>query len=215
MSLPFSVEQFLGVFASYNEAVWPTQIVLNLLGVACVTMLALGPSLGSRFIAAALAFLLVWSGLVYHAMFFSAVSALGGLFAALFLIGAALFVWQGVVRERLEFGMPPATLRAAVGFALVGYALVAYPLLALWFGHRYPAMPTFGAPCPVILFTIGMLAFLRPPYPRQVLVVPLVWIVIASQATFSFGMYEDLGLLPAGAAGLWFALQPFTRARHA
>lgn len=25
--LPFSVEQFFGVFASYNSAIWPAQIV--------------------------------------------------------------------------------------------------------------------------------------------------------------------------------------------
>jgi hypothetical protein len=68
----------------------------------------------------------------------------------------------------------------------------------------------------VIIFTVGMLAFLRPPYPRRVFALPLVWIVIGSQAMLFLGMYEDVGLVAAGAAGLWFALQPFTpRTRHA
>jgi hypothetical protein len=151
---------------------------------------------------------------VYQATFFSPVNPVADLFAALFIIGAAMFAWYGVVRERLEFGLRPGP-RAVAGFVLIAYALLLYPLLATQFGHRYPAMPTFGAPCPLTIFTIGMTAFLRPPYPRWIFAIPLAWIVIASQATLVFGMYEDLGLLPAGVAAVWFAMQPFTRARHA
>jgi hypothetical protein len=30
--LPFSVDQFFGVFASYNRAIWPAQIVAFMIG---------------------------------------------------------------------------------------------------------------------------------------------------------------------------------------
>jgi len=76
-------------------------------------------------------------------------------------------------------------------------------------------MPTFGLPCPTTIFTFGMLAFLRPPYPRYLFVLPLVWVLIASQAAFLFGMVEDLGLLPAGLVGLWLAWRPAQRMRLA
>jgi hypothetical protein len=214
MSLPFTVEQFLAVFERYNEAVWPGQLALHFLAVACVAALALRGRLASRLICAGLAFLWAWSGAVYHAIFFSPVNPAAALFAAVFVAGAGLFAWQGVFHDRLRFGLTPSP-RTAVGFGLVAYALVIYPLLSVWLGHRYPAMPTFGAPCPVTLFTLGMLAFLRAPYPRYVFAVPLAWVVVASQAALLLGMYEDLGLVVAGAAGLWLALAPSGRARLA
>jgi len=30
--LPFTIEQFLGVFASYNRAIWPAQVLAYLMG---------------------------------------------------------------------------------------------------------------------------------------------------------------------------------------
>jgi len=214
MSLPFTVEQFLGVFARYNEAVWPGQLSLHLLAVTCVAALALRTPLASRLISASLAFFWAWAGVVYHGLFFAPVNPAALLFGALFVAAAGVFAWQGVVRDRLRF-LLTGSAEAAVGFALVAYALLAYPLLAIAFGHGYPAMPTFGAPCPVTLFTLGMLAFLQQPYPRHVFFVPLAWVLVASQATVLLRMYEDLGLLFAGAAGLWLALRPFTpRSAH-
>ena len=68
--------------------------------------------------------------------------------------------------------------------------------------YRYPAFPTFGLPCPTTLFTVGLLAFLVKPYPRSVLVVPVFWCFMGSQAAFAFDVQADLGLIVAGAAGL-------------
>ncbi|MGE5671890.1 MAG: DUF6064 family protein, partial [Fibrobacterota bacterium] len=36
MNLPFTIEQFLTVFKSYNQSVWPFQVVLNLLAIMVV-----------------------------------------------------------------------------------------------------------------------------------------------------------------------------------
>ena len=62
MGLPFSEEQFLRVFAEYNRAVWPLQLVFY--AVAGLTLL-LGvrkrPS-SDRIISGALALLWLWMG---------------------------------------------------------------------------------------------------------------------------------------------------------
>ena len=60
-------------------------------------------------------------------------------------------------------------------------------MLSVWLGHAYPAMPTFGAPCPTTLFTIGMLCFLVPPYPRAPLVAPILWAVVGSRSGLPVG----------------------------
>jgi hypothetical protein len=70
----------------------------------------------------------------------------------------------------------------ALGGLFVVYALVVYPLLGAALGHRFPAAPTFGLPCPTTLFTVGLLAFLRRPFPASVLVIPALWTVVGTSA---------------------------------
>ena len=41
MQLPFTVEQFFGVFRMYNSAVWPAQVLLLLLAALAVIFIAL------------------------------------------------------------------------------------------------------------------------------------------------------------------------------
>lgn len=62
-------------------------------------------------------------------------------------------------------------------------------------------MPTFGLPCPTTVFTIGLLAFLKRPYPRSVFIVPILWCLVGFQAAFLLGVPQVLGLLVAGVIG--------------
>jgi hypothetical protein len=206
MQLPFSAEQFFGVFRAYNAAVWPAQWLLAALALAAFgTAFATPPSAG-RAVSAILALLLLWTGIAYHAVFFAPVNPLANAFGALAVAGALAFAWHGVVHDRLVFRIR-RNARSAFGVLLIGYALVGYPLWSVAIGHRYPELPTFGLPCPTTLFTIGMLAFLQPPYPRSVLVAPLAWSLIGAQAAFLLGVTPDLALLVAAAAAIVFILR--------
>ena len=91
------------------------------------------------------------------------------------------------------------------------FALVVYPAWSAWAGHRYPAMPTFGLPCPTTLFTIGTLAFLVAPYPRSPFVVPVLWCLVGVQAAFLLGVPQDLGLMVAAVAGIVLMARPRQR----
>jgi hypothetical protein len=214
MTLPFTSAQFFGVMQAYNVAVWPAQVVLTLLALGCVVLVLTQAARRSVLIAAALSLLWAWSGIAYHLVFFSRVNPAAWLFGALFVSAAGVFAWQGVIERRLHFDAI-SRRRAAVGLALIAYALVVYPELANAFGHAYPVMPTFGLPCPLTIFTIGLLATLTPPYPRWLLVAPVVWALIALEAAFAFGMYEDLGLAAAALVGGWLALPPTHKANPA
>ena len=214
MTLPFTPQQFFEVMQRYNEAVWPMQVVLTLVALASVVIVWTPVQRRSVLISGALALLWTWCGLVYHLGFFYAVNPAALLFGGLFLAAAAAFAWQGVVKQRLHFVMVPGP-RTVAGLALIAYALVVYPELAAALGHAYPRTPTFGLPCPLTIFTIGLAAFLAPPFPRTILVAPLLWSVIALQAVFLFGMYEDLGLVAAALVAAWILLQPRNSARPA
>lgn len=82
------------------------------------------------------------------------------------------------------------------------FALVGYPVWSWYAGHSYPYMPTFGLPCPTTIFTVGMLAFLVPGYPRSPFVVPALWCFVGAQAAFLLGVPQDFALLVAGAFGV-------------
>jgi hypothetical protein len=213
MSLPFTRMAFFDVFVRYNEAVWPAQFVLYALAVVALGLVFVRRGHADRSIAAILALLWLWMGGVYHLAYFRPINPAASLFGGVFLLGAAAFAWEGVVRGRLRFE-PRIRAQSRIALALIAYALVVYPLLALLLGHGYPAMPTFGLPCPTTLFTLGMLALLRPPYPGYVLAVPVLWTLVGVQAALLLGVYEDLGLIFAGAAGLWLAFHARRTSEH-
>lgn len=206
MQLPFTPEQFFGVFRSYNEAVWPVQVPLVLLALLAVYLVLVPRRWSGRAVSLILGFLWVWLALAYHLSFFAGINKLAYVFAAISMAGASTFLWQGVLRNRLQFAA--GGMRAYAGAVLLLYALVVYPAWSWLAGHRYPAMPTFGLPCPTTIFTVGMLAFLSVPYPRAPLVVPLLWCAVGAQAAFLLGVPQDLGLIAAGAVALALMARP-------
>jgi hypothetical protein len=193
MRVPFTVEQFLDVFRRYNEAVWPAQWILTALGVAAV-VLALGraPHAG-RMIGGLLALLWLWMGAVYHLTFFRPINPAATAFGAVFLVQAALLAWLGVWRGALDFQVR-RDAAGLMGALVILYALVLYPAIGHALGHRYPAAPTFGVPCPTTILTFGLLLWARPPVPRRLLIVPALWAVIGTTAVAELGMREDFGL---------------------
>lgn len=97
-------------------------------------------------------------------------------------------------------GAPRTTSHALVGALLVAYALLGYPLLGHAAGQHYPAVPTFGLPCPTTIFTFGLLAFAVRPPSWVLLVIPLAWAVIGTSAAASLRVPEDWGLTIASAS---------------
>src|SRR5689334_2789783 len=81
--MPFTVEQFFEVFRSYNETLWPAQLLLYAPAAAALIG-TWKPHRGShRLVAAALAVLWLWTGVVYHFGFFRTINPAASLFAAI------------------------------------------------------------------------------------------------------------------------------------
>jgi hypothetical protein len=153
MALPFTRDQFLEVFAAYNDELWPFAVILwvatlfSVLGV-------IWDLLGARFVVVLLVVHWTWNALPYHAAFFSKINPAAWFFSGLFLIEATLLLWHGVIGDRLEFPRG-RSLRYFVSRMLVIYAL-AYPAVAWADGYRMPQSPSFGVPCPTTILTIGL-----------------------------------------------------------
>lgn len=202
MQMPFTTDQFFDVFRRYNEAVWPLQWVFVAAAVAAVAIAFRPRPQSARAVGALLAVLWLWMGAVYHLTFFRAINPAATAFGVLFLAQGALFAWFGVKQRRLAFQIRPDLVGVAGG-VLIAYAIVVYPALGYLLGHRYPAAPTFGLPCPTTIFTFGLLLWTLAPMPRTLLVIPALWAAVGAVAAVQLGVPEDLGLPIAAVVALW------------
>ncbi len=207
MQIPFTAEQFFGVFRLYNNTVWPAQVLLLALAVLAIIFIALRRSWSGVAVSAILALLWIWLGATYHLAFFARINPVAYGFGALSIVGGLLFAWHGVLRRHFEFAFA-RSLRTGLGVALLAFALLLYPVWATLAGHGYPELPTFGLPCPTTIFTIGLLALASGPSLRAVLTVPILWSLVGSQAAFLLDVAPDFGLLAAGVAAIGLFVWP-------
>jgi hypothetical protein len=192
--LPFSAEQFFEVFRRYNEQVWPAQLALNALALlataAAWRALVRRSWTWARVTLIALAGLWAWSGIVFFKMFFASMTRAGELFGTFFVLQAAFLLLVAWMETPLGI---PSQASVAAGLSMLVFALVLYPILGLAAGQRYPAFPTFGAPCPLVILTLGVFCLL-PALPRILLAVPLGWALLGATAATAFHVTEDFGL---------------------
>ena len=197
MKLPFTLEQFLDVFRQYNISVWPVQALLIVLALLATYFSIFRKSYSDKIIVSILAFLWLWMGIVYHLIYFSSINKAATLFGCLFIIQGLLLFYIGVIKDKLKFQFS-LNRYGITGMALIMFALIVYPLLGYWMGHVYPLSPTFGLPCPTIIFTFGVLLFSSSRIHFIVIIIPVTWSLIGFSAVVSLGMKEDTGLLIAG-----------------
>jgi hypothetical protein len=205
--LPFTVEQFFSVFASYNDAIWPAQVAAYLLGVTALWAILSRRRLAGRTAAAILGTMWLWNGLAYHLTFFAPINQAAYGFAALFVLQGAIFIGHGIVGNGLSFA-GPLDWRGALGVLFIVYAGLVYPALGHLVGHSWPYAPMFGvAPCPTTIFTFGVLMLAAGPLPVWLIAIPVVWSAIGGTAAVLLNVPEDLGLLASGVLGA--ALLPY------
>ena len=205
MQLPFTKEQFFDLLAAYNAGLWPALLALWIASVLVSMLLLLDRTPPNNAdISALLAAHWAWSALAYHVGFFTRINQAAWGFAALFLLQAAVFFWAGAVHGRLSFA-PWRNAWAPVAWGLVAYALV-YPAINAAQHPSVSSIPTFGVPCPTMIFTAGML-LLATPRSWRLAIVPVIWSFIGGSAAFLLGVRADYGLPIAGIALAIFSTQ--------
>lgn len=212
--IPFTLDQFLNVFEQYNVAVWPVQVFLYTIGIGAICLSVSRRSDFSRFVSLILSLFWIWMGIVYHLWFFSVINKAALVFAAFFVLQGVIFFSVGILKHQLKFQFS-LNFHGIVGGVFVIYALIVYPVFGYWLGHRYPAAPNFGLPCPTTIFTFGMLLWTNRRVPLYVLAIPVAWTFIGFWAALSLGMFEDFGLLAAGLIGALLIIFRDTSILHA
>jgi Family of unknown function (DUF6064) len=203
--LPFTTEQFVAVFAYYNHAIWPVQAFAYLLGGVAVIFLFRESGRSDRIIAGILATMWIWTGLVYQFAFFVEINRAAYLFGAMYIAQGVAIAYAGSCR-RINFGFR-SDAAGWIGVTLVVYAAVLYPLIGIVAGANPAELPVFGVtPCPVTIFTLGMLLLTRSPLDLLLLVIPVLWSLIGGSAAILLQVPQDWLLLASGLLTAGFLL---------
>jgi hypothetical protein len=206
MDLPFSAQQFLDVFAHYNETYMPLQVVFYLLAILSLVLLIRKVPWASVFTNAMLAYFWIWMGGAYHWVMFTEINPAAWVFGGLFVLQGLLFTYATVQPQAATCQIRGGWM-GALGWLFILYALVAYPVIGYLAGMRYPESITLGLPCPTTIFTFGLLMWTTTSLRKWLAVIPFIWALIGTTAAFKLGVYQDLGLGLAGlvtAGVLWF-----------
>jgi len=196
--LPFTIEDLLAVFETYNQAIWPMQIIAYVLGVVMVLLVVRKTDYSGTIIAGILSFLWLFSaGFFIFALVPIYKPAYA--FGALFIVQAVIFLACSIT-ARLSFAVGRDAYTAA-GLLFIAFAMIGYPALGHFIGHRFPQSPPFGlTPCPLSVFTFGMLLLADSRVPRWVIAIPFLY-ALGGIMPVSIGVTEDLAMLVAGLAG--------------
>ena len=209
------IDDFFNTLQSYNEAFLSITVFTFLLGVLIVYLAARKSKNSSRVISAIMSFLWIWSGIVFFIIYYGPIDAeflgltmpgvwyLGGI---LFLIQSFLFLFFGVVKSSLSFKFS-SEISSIIGALMIVYAMVIYPIIGFLSSYGFPRYPIFGtAPCPLTIFTVGLLQWSDREIPLVIVVIPFIWALMGIMPVLALNVWADIGEVLSGIVGFLIIL---------
>ena len=199
MNISLTLEQLLDTFERYNLDIWPMQIVAYVLGIIAIFFVIKRTKYSGRIIMGIITFMWLWTAVGFYLFYFGPAYNAAYIFGVLFIIQGIVFL-AGVFKPRISFSLRRDVF-SVVGILFIAYAMIGYPLIGYFVGHLYPQSPAFGlTPCPVTVFTFGLLLMTDKKVPKVYLIIPLLW-ALGGFMPVSVGIIEDIGLIVAGVLG--------------
>ena len=195
MKTPFTQEQFFGIFEEYNTGTFPFQITLLILGILGVFLIHSKIKNKNSMIGGLLGILWLWSGIVYHMAFFTAINKAAYGFGGIFILQGLFFLVE-TYRGKLEFSWSKSTWQFA-GYFFIVFGLIIYPIISFLLAKSSLHIISLGLPCPTTIFTFGWLMLTSKRLSKYLLIIPTLWAVIGAMAAINFGIYQDYVMLLA------------------
>ncbi|MFW5879514.1 MAG: DUF6064 family protein [bacterium] len=186
-------EQFFERMAEYNNAIWPAQIISYFLAIIIIIGSIKKWKFSDEMNTTILAIFWIWNGAITNLLFFSSFQKQYYFWGILWILQGVLFLVIGLAKHKLHYRLKRNWYSYA-GIVFILYALVIYPLIGFLLGHGYPKGPIFGvAPCPVVIFTFGVLLFVDKKVPIYLLFFPLLWAILSLYPIIMMGIIADIG----------------------
>ena len=192
---------FSEVFGLFNLITWPVQLIAYLTGIAAVIFALRPTEQRGRNVAIILAMAWLWIGGAYLILIVLRLASTGSpeefILSALFILQGILLFVYGTALGRLRFGFAVNTI-PMIGTGFIIYALVLHSL----FGGIFARCTIFGvAPCPVTVFTFGLMLWASRPFPLFLVIVPLLWSLLTLLPSGNSSMPSDPVVGLAGILG--------------
>ena len=172
--LMFSARTWARLVESWNEALWPWQGAMVVVGIVLLLAAARDPRRERPWVIVVLAVAWAWVGWAFHWERFADVNTGARWHAVAFGVQALLLLALGL---RSATGGHPTSTRG-LGLALAAAALL-YPLVAPLTGRGWARAEVAGAmPEPTALFTAGLLLALPLRHRGTLLGVPVLALVV-------------------------------------
>ena len=199
MNITFTLKQMLNTFANYNDAIFPLQIFVYLLGIVALLFVIKQKEYSSRIIFGILSFLWLWTGTIFFMQYFGPIYKPAYGFGGLFIIQGIVYL-VSYFKSQVSFSYNKGVF-SLVGIIFIVYAMIGYPLFGYFINHIYPQTPPFGlTPCPLVIFTFGLLLLTNTKVPKSLYVIPFLW-GVSGIFPVMVGIWEDIGLIIAGILG--------------
>ena len=194
MKLPFTTDQFFQIFEKYNTGVFPAQTILFLLAVTALILMHLNVKSKNLLTGLILAICWIWTGLVYHIVFFSSINKPAFVFGLIFLIQGGLILKTALQRNKPEYSASNG-IKDYFGYFLMLYGLVIYPLVNYLITRNPAETISIGLPCPTTIFTFGVFLMVKNRFPKYLLIIPSLWALVGVSAALNLGVYQDSMIL--------------------
>ncbi len=196
--LLFSPRTYWRLFQLANEALWPLQIPVLLIGAAILAMLFRPRAWADRVIPAVLAAAWLSVSVGFPWMRYAAINWAAIYFVPVFVGRGLLVLWLGTVRGRLAFAAERG-VAGVIGIALYVYALALHPLIALVAGRPLQAAEVVGiAPDPTAMSPIACAPSRRDSAAH---ILPIIWCLASALTLRTMGASEGWIPVDGGGAG--------------
>lgn len=197
MKTPFTTGQFLGIFESYNNTVFPAQFFFILAGTVCLILLLKAKIYANLLTSIFHILLWAWTGIVYHILFFSEINKPAYIFGGLFILQSLFLAYESFISKRIIYEAPAGS-KKIIPLILVLTGLFIYPMISFLMKGEAVLTITPGLPCPGIIISFGLLLFTEKRIPRYLFIIPCLWALLGISAAINFGIIQDF-LLPVAA----------------
>ena len=207
------VEEFYDLVVSYNEMYLIVIILTFILAIVALLMVFRKNVYSSRFISLTLTILWFWIGIVFGILVFGPFpTVLAGLemtgswylFGSIFVIHGIVMLYFGVIKDTVSYSWK-SDYRHYIGLLIILFGLVIYPFVGVFSGHVFPEYPIFGImPCPVTLFTIGLLLWSEEKPSVPLFIIPIFWALMGMVPLLFYEVYADIVTILAGIIAIYY-----------
>ena len=203
---PYDRQSWFNLLGNYHREIWPTHIVALLLTLILLRLLFLPTKIityhqSVRLVIALLGISWLWTGVVFHAQYFTDLNWAAAWFGHAFLLQGSLLLLAAFSLKSVSW-IPLSSMRGRLAICLLLTGLLIYPLSGLLDGRAFVQTEWFPLlPAPVTLVSFSLIIFLKSRWRHALAIIPVLWSIVSAAFATTLGLLEFYFM--AGAVALW------------